>query len=328
MSTSLFSYKALQDKVQQSLKALELNKQPAELYEPLSYVLEVGGKRLRPVISLMACDLFEGLIDEALEPAVGLELFHNFTLVHDDIMDQARMRRGQLTVHELWSSDNAILSGDLMQVLANRKMAMVKDDILRQTLQLYNETAIQVCEGQQLDMNFEKRDDIALTDYLHMIRLKTATLLGASLKLGAITGRASGDDQENSYHLGLNLGTAFQIQDDLLDTFGETEQFGKTIGGDIVAGKKTYLILKALEMGDDDQSRQLKTLLEDEEKPAGDKISEVKAILHSLDVAEYARAERDRYYDKARSSLQAINAPEERKEPLFELAQYLLERQV
>ncbi len=327
MTSKVHAYKALQQKVEDAINDLDLERQPPELYEPVKYVLNLGGKRIRPVVTLMSCDLFEGSIEEGLWPAIGLEIFHNFTLLHDDIMDQAKIRRGHPTVHEKWNANNAILSGDLMQVIANQHMTCVGDDILREVLTLYNQTAIHVCEGQQLDMEFEKRDDTSLNDYLRMIQLKTATLLATALKLGAIIGRASENNKKHMHQFGVNLGIAFQIQDDLLDTFGESEQFGKTIGGDIRAGKKTYLILKAQEKANKAQKAQLKNLLENAEMDVQEKVNQVKSLLDTLNIPETTQNERDRYFGMALSELEEISAPTERKTSLKNLAEYIMKRQ-
>lgn len=327
MNPSMYSYQSLQEKVENKLQSISLPDEPEALYEPIRYVLNLGGKRIRPVITLMSCDLFQGSIEETLDPAVGLEIFHNFTLVHDDIMDNAAIRRGNPTVHEKWNRNNAILSGDLIQVMANQAMIAVGDDILREVLAMYNDTATKVCEGQQMDMDFEERDDVSHDEYLTMISLKTANLLASSLKLGAITGRTDASNKDNIAQFGLNLGIAFQIQDDLLDTYGQSNQFGKQIGGDIKAGKKTFLLLKALEWSSSEQAGHLLALIKNREMDSENKIREVTKIFDELGIPEATREERDAYYAKAVQHLEAISAPSERKAGLKKLADYLMQRE-
>lgn len=323
----MYTYQSLRQRVEKQIQAFDLNKEPVELYQPVKYVLNLGGKRIRPVISLMSCDLFKGPVDEAVQPTVGLEIFHNFTLLHDDIMDEANIRRGHPTVHQKWNTNNAILSGDLMQIIANQTLSAVDDDILREVFNLYNDTAIKVCEGQQMDMDFEKRNDVSLDEYLTMIRLKTASLLASSLRLGAVIGRTTDANKEHIYAFGLNLGMAFQVQDDLLDTFGATDQFGKQIGGDIEAGKKTYLLVKALEIANKEQKKRITHLINDAQKNREEKVDEVTALFNDLGIVEETQKERDHYYKEAITSLEAISQNEDRIGPLKELADYLMQRQ-
>ena len=322
----MYSYKALQEKVESTIQDLTLKKTPKELYEPVSYVLGLGGKRIRPVLALMSTELFNGKVEEAMYPAVGLELFHNFTLIHDDIMDQAQIRRGKPTVHEKWNVNNAILSGDLLQVIANQYMAEVSDDILREVLVLYNDTAIKVCEGQQLDMNYEREDGLNLEDYINMISLKTAALLATSLRLGAVMGRTSRKNKDLVRDFGLNLGIAFQIQDDMLDTFGLSENFGKNIGGDILAGKQTYLYLKAMEVADDDQKELLNSLINDPEIDDQKKVKKVKELYTFLGIQKKADAARERYYQDALLKAYQLDVPDKQKKPLLDLAEFLMQR--
>ncbi len=243
----------LQQRIGEVIRTVHFDYGPPELYDPIHYTLSLGGKRLRPLLTLIACELFGGNTEEAIQPAVGLELFHNFTLLHDDIMDLAPLRRGKPTVYRKWNTNRAILSGDTLFVLAYEKICMARPEVLPDVLSLFNTTARQVCEGQQLDMNFETRQDVTIEDYLEMIRLKTAVLIACSLKLGALMAGASREDTSFLYRFGENLGMAFQLQDDYLDVFGQLNKFGKQIGGDIIARKKTYLYLKAAEKarGDD-----------------------------------------------------------------------------
>ncbi len=323
----MYTYQSLRKKVEEEIQAFDLNKAPSGLYEPVKYVLNLGGKRVRPVIALMSCDLFNGPVNKAVHPAVGLEIFHNFTLLHDDIMDQATIRRGYPTVHQKWNTTNAILSGDLMQIIANQAIGEVDADILKEVFSLYNDTAIKVCEGQQMDMDFEKSHYVSLDEYLTMIRLKTASLLAAALKLGAVIGRTNDTNKELIYSFGLNLGMAFQVQDDLLDTFGAADQFGKQIGGDIEAGKKTYLLVKALEIAGEENKKKIDDLMNDTLKTTHKKVEEVTALFNELGIAEETQKERDRYYKEALANLEAINQEGERKSPLRALADYLMQRQ-
>jgi len=219
---------------------------PEELYEPLSYMLELGGKRMRPVLVLLGCEMFSREAERALPQAIAIELFHNFTLIHDDIMDKAPLRRGLPTVHEKYNSNIAILSGDVMLVYAYKNLIQCKKNLIEPVVTLFNQTAVEVCEGQQLDMNFENRNDVSVKEYLKMIKLKTAVLIGCSLQTGAIIGGASAKEAERMYHAGYHLGIAFQLQDDILDSFGDEKKFGKQTGGDIIQNKKTILLIETL----------------------------------------------------------------------------------
>src|ERR1700744_4593765 len=248
---------------------------PAALYEPISYILSIGGKRMRPALLLMACDLFDGDINLALPPALAIEVFHNFTLMHDDIMDKAPLRRGQTTVHERWNQNVAILSGDVMLIEGYKLMMQVPDHQLRQILDIFNNTAVAVCEGQQFDMEFEERQTIDIDQYIEMIRLKTAVVLGGALKIGALIGGAGLKDAELLCEFGEHLGVAFQLQDDILDVYGDPIKFGKQVGGDIISNKKTYLLIKALESATDHRAVELKKLLTDKHFDSAEKVRAV-----------------------------------------------------
>src|SRR4051812_36004394 len=263
---------------------------PAELYDPINYLMSLGGKRMRPVMLLMACDLFNGSILKGLDPAIGIELFHNFTLIHDDIMDKAPLRRGMQTVHQKYGESTALLAGDVMLVAAYDYLNKIKTDFLHRIIHLFNKTAREVCEGQQLDMDFEKRDEVKLFDYIKMIELKTSVLLAASLQLGAILGGAGKGNQEHLYEFGRNLGIAFQVQDDYLDAFGDPGKFGKQVGGDIIANKKTFLLIKAMELANPSQEKELKTLIA---SSSADKVSKVLQIFHDCGVDEWAKTYKD-----------------------------------
>jgi len=298
---------------------------PKELYEPISYILKLGGKRLRPVMTLMACNLFDETIDYAVNPALAIEIFHNFTLLHDDIMDKAPMRRGNPTVHHKWNENIAILSGDAMNILAYQYLCNTKSEYLPSLLEIFSQTAMEICEGQQMDMNFETRDDVSLTEYLEMIRLKTAVLLAASLKIGAICGGASETSGELLYSFGLNLGMAFQIQDDFLDAFGNEEEFGKSIGGDIVAGKKTFLYLKALEVASKEQRDELLNLYNDSSQDAPTKVPAVQRIFRDLSISDLAVETVANYTDTAMKSLSEVSAKNS-KQGLQSLAYQIMRR--
>lgn len=322
----MHSYQALRQFVEDSIQNLALPQSPSALYDPVHYVLGLGGKRIRPVVTLMATELFNGDLEEARYPAIGLEIFHNFTLVHDDIMDQATLRRGHPTVHCQWNTNNAILSGDLMHVIANDYMSRVGDDILRPVIQRYHEMAMRVCEGQQQDMDFEQQNGITVKDYLQMIRLKTANLLATALQLGAVIGRSGSADEERIRDFGFNLGMAFQIQDDLLDTFGDAADFGKQIGGDILAGKRTYLYLKALELADETTRTRLENLMQDQQLPANQKVQAVKDLYTELGVPAATESLRAEYYQAATVNMDHIQVSDERKAPLCHLAEFLIQR--
>jgi len=238
----------------------DYKKEPPELYDPIIYVMSQGGKRLRPMFTLLACDMFGGDITHALYPALAIEMFHSFTLIHDDIMDKAPIRRGEETVYKKWNSDIAILSGDTLFAMAYQNATQTDNRLIKPILEVFSKTAIEVCEGQQYDMNFETARKVSLEEYIEMIRLKTAVLIGASVKIGAIAAGADYTSIRNLYDFGVSFGLAFQLMDDLLDVYGNLEQFGKIRGGDIASNKKTYLYLKALELGDKEQKKQLKKL--------------------------------------------------------------------
>jgi geranylgeranyl diphosphate synthase type II len=317
----------LQVLISKAVDALKFPESPAELYEPISYILDLGGKRLRPSLLLMACDLFGGDVDKAIEPALAIEVFHNFTLMHDDIMDKAPLRRGKETVHEKWNANVAILSGDAMMVEANKLMMKVDDAILRRVMDVFNETATGVCEGQQIDMSFEQRNNVLIDEYLDMIRLKTAVLLGGTLKIGAIIGGASLNDAQLLYNFGVNLGIAFQLQDDILDVYGDPEKFGKQVGGDILSNKKTYLLIKALELARDEQADNLNSWLNLEQFDAAEKVLAVTAIYNQLDIRQYAEYAMQNYAEKAFDALDQINLSEDRRQYLRQFADSLLVRE-
>ncbi|MGF7080700.1 polyprenyl synthetase family protein [Mucilaginibacter sp. UYCu711] len=300
---------------------------PAELYEPIAYILNMGGKRMRPALLLMACDLFGGDVEKALPPALAIEVFHNFTLMHDDIMDNAPLRRGKVTVHEKWNKNAAILSGDVMLIEGYKLMMQVEDRLLRVILDIFNNTAVSVCEGQQLDMDFEVRNDVKIDEYIYMIRLKTAVVLGGALKIGSILGGADMKDAELIAEFGENLGLAFQLQDDILDIYGSPEKFGKQVGGDIISNKKTYLLIKASELANPDQKAELAKWINAEQFDQLEKVEAVTAIYNDVQVRQHAETTMHSYADKAFEALEKINLPEENKQYLRDFADSLMVRE-
>ena len=314
--------------VEKQLKRLSIGKRtPAGLYEPIDYAMAAGGKRVRPVLALMACNLFGDDIEKAVMPAVALEIFHNFTLLHDDLMDNACLRRNRSTVHKQWNMNTAILSGDAMLILAYQYMCLAPPEILPRLLDTFSRTALEVCEGQQYDMDFEQRMDVTIDEYLNMIRLKTAVLLAASLKTGAICGEADSANCEALYRFGTALGIGFQIQDDWLDVYADPDVFGKAIGGDILSAKKTFLLITALERADEKTFAEINALLNNKKISDNEKINSVKNIYDRLGVSDVAQQTMNTYYSQAISHLQAVVADEARKADLELFAAKLLKRE-
>lgn len=320
--------KQLLNRVSVELEALIPARDPSELYEPVAYCLKLGGKRMRPLMTLLGCELFGGDVERAMPAALGLELFHNFTLMHDDIMDDAPLRRGKPPVHIRWDVNTAILSGDSMFALASQQMCRVPDKHLRAVMELYNTTVLEVCEGQQYDMNFETIDHVTEAEYLEMIRLKTAVLPAACLKTGAIIGEAAAEDASRLYRFGQLIGIAFQIKDDWLDVFGSEEKFGKKSGGDIVANKKTWLYIKAREMANPDQKKILHHVFHHHSDNQQEKIETVKEIYHALDISSQALALMGSYHRMAIQEFDRIQVSPNAKEDLLSLANELLNREV
>jgi geranylgeranyl diphosphate synthase type II len=317
----------LQILIDKAVTKLKYPVYPAELYEPIYYILSMGGKRMRPALLLMACDLFGGDVEKALSPALAIEVFHNFTLMHDDIMDNAPLRRGKVTVHEKWNKNAAILSGDVMLIEGYKLMMQVEDRLLRVILDIFNDTAVGVCEGQQLDMDFENRNDVKVDEYIYMIKLKTAVVLGGALKIGSILGGADMKDAELIAEFGENLGLAFQLQDDILDVYGSPEKFGKQVGGDIISNKKTYLLIRSLELANTSQKAELNKWLGANEFDNQEKVEAVTAIYNSVQVKQYAETTMHTYADKAFEALEKINLPEENKQYLRDFADSLMVRE-
>jgi geranylgeranyl diphosphate synthase type II len=297
---------------------------PATLYEPGEYFLSWGGKRIRPVLCLMGQELFSSITNDAWKAATAIELFHNFTLIHDDMMDEAALRRGNETVHKKFGVNTALLAGDVMLIKAYDALSRVNNRHLSALLTLFNRTAREVCEGQQLDIDFERSNEVQLDAYIHMITLKTSVLLAASLQMGAILGGASEGNCEHLYSFGKNLGIAFQIQDDYLDAFGDPNKFGKEIGGDIRQNKKTFLLLHALEVASSVQKKELLELMQ--QNPA-DKVTRVLDIFRACGVEAWATELKEKYRQSALQHLESIAVVSARKQPLLELAQYLLQRE-
>ncbi|TFG71280.1 MAG: polyprenyl synthetase family protein [Flavobacteriales bacterium] len=303
-------------------------KDPQNLYAPIHYILSLGGKRLRPVLTLMATELFGADYRKALDAALAVEIFHNFSLVHDDIMDAAPMRRGQPTVHEKWDINTGILSGDAMLINAYQLFENYDPKMFRSLAQLFSKTALEVCEGQQYDVDFESRDDVSIQEYLKMIEYKTAVLVGAALKMGSIIAGASQKDQNNIYEFGRNLGIAFQLQDDYLDAFGNPETFGKQIGGDIIENKKTYLYLKAMEKGTESQVLELAHLYSIRPKEPLGKINTVKEILLDSGAVEITKTAIKHYTHTAFEILEKLQLPLEKKKMLQDFGKNLMRREV
>jgi geranylgeranyl diphosphate synthase type II len=322
----MYNHSELKEVVDRALTNLSFNAEAPKLIDPVRYVLSKGGKRLRPVMTLMSCNLFTDKIDEAILPAAGLEVFHNFTLVHDDIMDQATMRRGLPTVHQKWNSSQAILSGDVMAFVANECILQTPSSFLLKVFRVFNKAAIEVCAGQQLDMDFEKAAILREEEYIRMIELKTAVLLAASVKIGAIIGGSDDKDSELLYEFGKNLGLAFQIQDDLLDVWGDVKLFGKKSGGDIVANKKTYPLVKAMEAAKGNQLKQLQKLFSSDDTEPEIKIREVISIFDQLNIKDTTEILAYDYINKAFGYLQKVNVDEARKKEITDLAISLIGR--
>jgi len=300
--------------------------EPARLYQPVVYALEGGGKRLRPLMVMLGYRLFGERCEEALPAALAIEVFHNFTLLHDDIMDKAELRRNRPTVHLRFSENGAILSGDVMAFLAYRLLLETRHERLPEIAELFTQTAVEICEGQQLDMDFEERREVTTPEYLEMIRLKTAVLLACALKTGALLGGASAPQAHLLYEAGISLGLAFQLRDDLLDTFGEEQTFGKKIGGDIAANKKTILVTEALRTARADQKKDLENLMTGFSISPENKFREVRALFEILGVRETTLGLIDKYHARALELLEALDTPQERKQPLIDLSHKLILR--
>jgi len=302
-------------------------KQPINLYEPIHYILQLGGKRLRPVLTLMTCEIFDGEVKQAFDAALAIEVFHNFTLIHDDIMDSAPIRRGKVTVHEKWDVNTGILSGDAMMIIAYQCFETYEPSTFKKLMLLFNTTSLQVCEGQQFDMDFETRTNVSIPEYLKMITYKTSVLVAAAMKMGAIVANASNRESDVIYDFGLNLGIAFQLQDDFLDTFGDAELFGKQIGGDILENKKTFLFLKALEVCNVEDKQKLIELYTSN-KHNKDKVKKVTALFERNKLKEITIQEIESYTNKAFKDLESLSISKQKKEVLKNFGLSLMKRTI
>ncbi len=303
---------------------IQLN-EPVNLYEPIQYILQLEGKRLRPVLTLMTCEIFEGDIHKAYDAALAIEVFHNFTLVHDDIMDSASIRRGHATVHKKWGLNAGVLSGDAMMIMAYKCFDNYEAVLLKELVKLFGRTALEVCEGQQLDIDFESQSDVTISDYMKMITYKTSVLVGTAMKMGAMIAEASEEDAMKIYNFGLNLGIAFQLQDDYLDTFGNSEIFGKKIGGDIVENKKTFLFLKALEICKSTDRERLLDLYSSSVNDLN-KVSEVTQLFERNDIPKIVTEEIEKYTNEALEILNHISITKEKKSILKSFGLNLMKR--
>ena len=322
----MYNQSELKDLVEKAILNLSYNTEAEKLIEPVRYILSIGGKRIRPVLALMACNLFNDKIDDAVMPATGIEVFHNFTLVHDDIMDQAPVRRNFQTVHIRWNINQAVLSGDVMAFVANDCFLQTPPHCMTKVFRVFNKAAVEVCVGQQLDMDYEKAAIVSHNEYIRMIELKTSVLLAASVKIGGIIGGADDKDSGLLYEFGRNLGLAFQIQDDLLDIWGDIKVFGKTKCGDIIADKKTFPYVKAIEAGNGRQVKQLKELYSGKEPDQEAKIKKVIDLYDQLNIREITETLAYDYINKAFEYLQKVSVDESRKREMINLAISLIGR--
>ncbi|MEP1487766.1 MAG: polyprenyl synthetase family protein [Algibacter sp.] len=324
----MLSIEKYQDAFIKYLEEYAVVKEPKGLYDPIQYILNLGGKRLRPVLTLMSSEIFGIDFKKALDAALSIEVFHNFSLVHDDIMDDAPLRRGQITVHEKWNINTGILSGDAMLIMAYQLFENYDASVFQSLAKLFSKTALEVCEGQQYDVDFETRNDVTIPEYLKMIEYKTAVLVGAAMKMGAIVANASSEDQNSIYGFGRNLGIAFQLQDDYLDAFGDPETFGKQVGGDIMENKKTYLYLKALEFASKEDKETLEDLFSKNLDDNSDKIDIVKRLFISTEATDKTKQEIENYTNKAFSVLETLNISDDKKVLLKTFGNNLMSRTV
>ncbi|KGF50512.1 Farnesyl diphosphate synthase [Prevotella disiens] len=313
--------------VNEYLNNLPYNRKPSSLYEPIKYVLDLGGKRIRPILMMLSYNLYKENPKTILSSACALETYHNYTLLHDDLMDEAPLRRGQQTVHTKWNNNQAILSGDSMLVLAYERLAQVDTKHLQAVLNLFTETALQIGEGQQYDMEFEHRNDVTVDEYIEMIRLKTSVLLACATKMGALLADASAEDAENLYKFGEQIGLAFQLQDDYLDVYGDSKVFGKKIGGDITSNKKTYMLITAFNRANDKQRAELEEWINKTAFVTEEKIAAVTRLYNEIGVDKLAKEKMDYYYEQGKQYLQAVKLPEEQKKELLAYAADMMSRQ-
>lgn len=319
--------KEITELVNEGINSLPYDRKPQSLYEPIIYTMSQGGKRIRPVLTLLSYYMFRDDIRQALPCAMGLEMYHNYTLLHDDLMDNADMRRGNMTVHKKWDANTAILSGDSMLVLSYQLMSQCPQEMLQQVIDTFTITALEIGEGQQYDMDFEKRTDVTEEEYIEMIRLKTSVLLACAAKIGTILAGASSEEQNHAYRFGEQLGLAFQLQDDFLDVYGDEKVFGKKIGGDITSNKKTYMLIKALERAEGIDRQQLEYWIEAQEFDRSEKVNAVTEIYTRLGIDTLAKERIDKYFTSALNHLDAISAPAERKSELLSFVQQMMRRE-
>lgn len=323
-----YSFAQLLDKVNAHIEQLDYAHEPMNLYDPVKYILSLGGKRIRPAMMLMAYNIYRDDVEQILDPALALEIYHNFTLLHDDLMDHADVRRGKPTVHKRWDANTAILSGDVMLTLADVYMSRVDDAHFREVMATFHKTSIEIAEGQQYDMDFETRTDVTEAEYIEMIRLKTSVLLACALKIGAILGGATKEDAQHLYRLGECIGLAFQLRDDYLDVYGDPKVFGKKIGGDILCNKKTYLYINALRLANQEQRAELDRWATATEIDPEEKIAAVTAIYTALGLPEKSRAIEEHYYTLAKAELEALGVSDSQKAVLAQFMAMLMERDV
>lgn len=323
----MLSFNEILEKIEKEISQLSFEYPPKSLYDPIEYILSLGGKRIRPALALMACNLYQENVSNAINPALGIEVFHNFTLLHDDLMDKADKRRGKPTVHKVWNDNTAILSGDAMLIAAYQLIGKTEPEHLKEVFDLFTTTALEICGGQQYDMGFESRTDVTEAEYIEMIRLKTAVLLACSLKTGAITGGASQEDATNLYEFGINIGLAFQLQDDLLDVYGDTATFGKNIGGDIICNKKTFLLIHAFELASAEQKEILNSWINKDTFNPEEKIEAITGIYNELQLKDITAVKMQGYYDKAMEHLDKLNVSPDKLTILKEVSDRLMFRQ-
>ena len=322
----MYNAEQLLNKVNDFIDHLPYERRPASLYDPIKYVLSLGGKRIRPVLMLLAYTLYREDPENILMPAIGLETFHNYTLLHDDLMDNADMRRGHDTVHKKWDANKAILSGDSMLVLAYQRMQQCDARYLQAVMEVFTETALEIGEGQEYDMSFETRNDVTEDEYIEMIRLKTSVLLACAMKIGAILAGAPEEDVENLYKFGEQLGLAFQLQDDLLDVYGDPAVFGKTIGGDIASNKKTYMLINAVNRATPEQRKELMKWIEAKEFDRTEKVQAVTALYDQIGIRQLCEQKINYYFDECRKYLAKVNISNEQKQQLLDYTDEMMTR--
>ncbi len=324
----MLSFEEILQRIEGEIKNIPLDYPPKSLFDPIEYTLSLGGKRIRPALALMACDIYSGNIEKVIKPALGMEVFHNFTLLHDDLMDKADIRRNKPTVHKVWNANAAILSGDAMLIIAYQLIGQTAPEHLKEIFDLFTQTAIEICCGQQYDMEFETRAHVTEEEYLEMIRLKTAVLLACCLKAGAILGGASPDDAQHLYDFGINTGIAFQLQDDLLDVYGDAKTFGKNIGGDITVNKKTFLLINAFEKASESQRKTLSNWIAKKDFDPAEKISIFTNIYNELNIRHLTEVKMKEYYTAGLHHLNALSVSAERLDVLKEVCNKLMYRKL